>query len=50
MFGELSQNHLQETMAHAHRLLALKDRLQTLYHSLQKEALLRSLSESPHPT
>ena len=50
MYGELSRGHRQETMAHAHRLLALKDRLQTLYHSLQKEALLRSLSEDPHTT
>ncbi|MGC8529499.1 MAG: two-component system response regulator [Leptospirillia bacterium] len=50
MYGELSRGHRQETMAHVHRLLALKDRLQALYHSLQKEALLHSLSEDPHTT
>ena len=50
MYGELSRGHSQETMAHAHRLLSLKDRLQTLYHSLQKESLLRSLAEDTHLT
>ncbi len=47
MMEELSRGENQRANNHAHRLLALKDRLQSLYHSLQKEALLRTLAEEP---
>ena len=44
MFEELARGKRQEAVGHAHHLLALKDHLQSLYHSLQKEALLQTLA------
>ncbi len=44
MFDALSLGNRIESASLAHHLLSLKDHLQTLYHSLQKEALLQTLA------